>query len=218
MRNYQQARSFLRASWLRHTKSSIFTLPPHACPVPHVPSDAPSLARSDLAWYHFRCSDLPISRAISAAHVSAHLRKEDQHHAVATEEEFADEAVAVDGLALLSIRVPGSLAPHFLHVLQDHVAVAIEGFDACEQFAIVAGGNEDLGVVAHGGLEEGERARGEFVGFEDADFVFAGRICEWGLMVYPDAICDVRELVSGLAQEFPVRLLATSAERMSARF
>lgn len=84
------------------------------------------------------------------------LRKKHQNHAVAAEEEFADEAVAVDGLALLAIRVPGDLAPHLLDVLQDHVAVAIEGLDAREQFAVVAGGNEDLGVVAHGGLEERE--------------------------------------------------------------
>jgi hypothetical protein len=29
-------------------------------------------------------------------------------------------------------------------------------------------------MVAHGGLEERKRAGGEFVGFEEADFVFAG--------------------------------------------
>ena len=86
------------------------------------------------------------------------LRQKHQDHAVAAEEEFADEAVAVDGLALLAVRIPGDLAPHLLDVLQDHVAVAIEGFDAREQFAVVAGGDEDLGVVAHGGLEEREGA------------------------------------------------------------
>jgi len=86
------------------------------------------------------------------------LRQKHENDAVTAQEEFADEAVAVDGLALLAVCVPGHLAPHLLHVLQNHVAVAIEGLDAREQFAVVAGGNEDLGVVAHGGLEEREWA------------------------------------------------------------
>lgn len=56
--------------------------------------------------------------------------------------------------------------------------MAIEGLDAREQLAVVAGGDEDLGVVAHGGLEERERAGGEFVGFEEGELVFAVRKCE----------------------------------------
>lgn len=56
--------------------------------------------------------------------------------------------------------------------------MAIESLDAREQFAVVAGGDEDLSVVAHGGLEEGERARGEFVGLEEGELVLAVRMCE----------------------------------------
>lgn len=50
--------------------------------------------------------------------------------------------------------------------------MAVEGLDAGEQFAVVAAGDEDLGVVAHGGLEEGEGAVGELVGFEQGELVF----------------------------------------------
>jgi hypothetical protein len=101
-------------------------------------------------------------------------RQENQHHAVAAKEEFADEAVAVDRLALLSVCIPGRLAPHLLDVLQHHVAVAVEGFDARQQLAVVARRDQDLSVVAHGRLEEREGARGEFVGFEEGELVFAG--------------------------------------------
>jgi hypothetical protein len=86
------------------------------------------------------------------------LRQKNKHNAVAAQEEFADEAVAVDRLSLLSICIPGRLAPHLLHVLQHHVAVAVESLDAREQFAVVARRDQDLGVVAHGRLEEGEGA------------------------------------------------------------
>jgi hypothetical protein len=51
--------------------------------------------------------------------------------------------------------------------------MAVEGFDAREQLAVVARANEDLGVLAYGGLEEGEGAGGEFVGFELGYFVFS---------------------------------------------
>ena len=50
--------------------------------------------------------------------------------------------------------------------------MAIEGFDAREQFAVVTAGDEDLGVVAHCCLEEREGALGEVVGFEEGEFVF----------------------------------------------
>ena len=142
-----------------------FIPPLDACHILHSPSDAISLARSCLAWYHFFAVFRPeyfrarffVFKPVFSPR-RPRLRQKHQDHAVAAEEEFADEAVAVDGLALLAVRIPGDLAPHLLDVLQDHVAVAIEGFDAREQFAVVAGGNEDLGVVAHGGLEEREGA------------------------------------------------------------
>ena len=134
--------------------------PLDVCHILRLPSDVSSLARPDLA----RCIILAslawafLRIRFSSPNLKHCLRQKHQNHAVSAQEEFADEAVAVDGLALLSIRVPGRLAPHFLDVLQNHVAVTIEGLDTREQFAVVAGRNEDLGVVAHGGLEERERA------------------------------------------------------------
>jgi hypothetical protein len=100
-------------------------------------------------------------------------RQKNQHNAITAQEEFANEAVAVDRLALLSVRIPRRLAPHLLDILQHHVAVAVEGLDAREQFAVVARRDQDLGVVAHGRLEEREGAGGEFVGFEEGELVFA---------------------------------------------
>ena len=50
----------------------------------------------------------------------------------------------------------------------------VEGFYTCEQFAVVAAGDEDLGVRAGGGHEDGEGTGGELVGFEEGDFVFSG--------------------------------------------
>lgn len=52
--------------------------------------------------------------------------------------------------------------------------MAVEGFDAGEQLAVVATGDQDLGVGAGGGLEDGKGAGGEFVGFEEGDLVFPG--------------------------------------------
>ena len=65
------------------------------------------------------------------------------------------------------------LSTHLLYILQylkdiqrggahgcensHHVTVAVKGFDASEQFLVVPQGNEDLSIVAHGLLEDGER-------------------------------------------------------------
>lgn len=81
--------------------------------------------------------------------------------------------------------------------------MAIEGLDAGEELAVVADGDEDLGVRAHGGLEDGEGAGGEFVFFELGDFVFPVLLTRvrngacrgsWG--------GNVRELVARLGEEF----------------
>ncbi len=56
--------------------------------------------------------------------------------------------------------------------------MTVEGLHAREKFAIVSAGDEDLCVVAHGGLEERERPGGEFVCFEDRDLVFS-KVCAW---------------------------------------
>lgn len=96
-----------------------------------------------------------------------------QNHTITPQEHLADEPVLVHWAALLAIRQSWNFRPHLLDVLQNHVAVSVEGFDAREHFAVVAAGNQDLRMVAHGGLEERQRTRSEFVGFEEADLIFA---------------------------------------------
>jgi hypothetical protein len=51
--------------------------------------------------------------------------------------------------------------------------VAVEGFDSGEELAVVAARDQDLAVGAGCGLEDGEGACGELVGFEEGDFVFS---------------------------------------------
>ena len=48
--------------------------------------------------------------------------------------------------------------------------MSIESLDTCEQLAVVAAGDQDLGVRADGGLEDRERAGGELVLLELGDF------------------------------------------------
>lgn len=72
---------------------------------------------------------------------------------------LADKPVLVYGLALLAIGQSGRLGPHLLDILQHHVHVAIESLDARKDLAPIADGNEDLGVAADGGLEDGLRKR-----------------------------------------------------------
>jgi hypothetical protein len=102
---------------------------------------ARSLARKNpfLAWYHSRHLGQLLLHYLLPGYQHhiffcnvVSLRQKNQHNAVAAQEEFADEAVAVDRLSLLSICIPGRLAPHLLHVLQHHVAVAVESLDARE--------------------------------------------------------------------------------------
>ncbi len=56
--------------------------------------------------------------------------------------------------------------------------MTVEGLHAREKLAIVSAGDEDLCVVAHGGLEEREGPGGELVCFEDGYLVF-GEVCAW---------------------------------------
>lgn len=67
---------------------------------------------------------------------------------------FADETVLVHGTALLAVGETRRLGPHLLDVLKHHIAVAVEGFYARQQLAVVADGDQDLCVAAHGGLED----------------------------------------------------------------
>lgn len=81
----------------------------------------------------------PVSRA-----------QQNKNNAVASEEHLADESVLID--ALLSI-LSTLLRPHLFDVLEDHVAMSVECFDAGEEFAIISAVDEDLSVVAGGGHE-----------------------------------------------------------------
>lgn len=59
--------------------------------------------------------------------------------------------------------------------------MSVEGFDTRKQFAVVAARNEDLCVVAHGGLQEREWSRAEVVSLEYADFVFSQVVARFSL-------------------------------------
>ena len=87
---------------------------------------------------------------------------------------LADEAILVDTLALTALRL---LCPHFLDVLQYHVAVSVERLDASEQATVATAGDQDLGVCACGGLEEREGASCELMFLNEGDLVFT----RWGV-------------------------------------
>ena len=75
---------------------------------------------------------------------------EDDDDAVPSEEHILDEPVLVDGFGLLlALALLGHLGPHLLHILQHHVAVAIERLDAAEKLLVVAHIDEDLRVGLH---------------------------------------------------------------------
>ena len=59
--------------------------------------------------------------------------------------------------------------------------MAIESFHSCEKFSIVTERDEDLVVVAHGGLKERQGAGGELVRFEEGDLVFGQFVSGFGL-------------------------------------
>lgn len=87
---------------------------------------------------------------------------------------LANKPILIHRSSLLSSGKSRYFRPHFLHILQHHVAMSVEGLDTCEQLAVVAAGNQDLGVRADGSLEDGERAGGELVLLELGDFELAG--------------------------------------------
>lgn len=51
--------------------------------------------------------------------------------------------------------------------------MSIKCFHSCKQLAVVAAGYEDLGMGAHGGLEDREGARGHLMLFQLCDFILA---------------------------------------------
>lgn len=101
------------------------------------------------------------------------LTQQNENDRVASQEHLADETVLVDlapGLAVCQARC---LCPHLLCVLQNHVTVSVEGLYAGEQFAVVAAGDQDLGAVADGRLEDGEGSGSELVLLDLGDLEFS---------------------------------------------
>lgn len=129
---------------------------------------------------------------------------------------LADESVLVDGPPLFTICESWRLCPHLLDVLQHHVAVAVKGLDAGEQLAIVADRDENLDMGPDGGLQDGQRPRGELVLLQLRNLVLAmgpgntlakdalERLRAWRREVRDRTEC-VRELRARLGQQLPVR-------------
>lgn len=94
---------------------------------------------------------------------------------------LANKPILINRSPLLPRRQPRRLRPHLLDILKHHIEMSIESLDTAEHLAVVAQRDEDLGMVAHGGLEDREWTGGEFVFFELGDFVlgqFGARFCE----------------------------------------
>lgn len=87
---------------------------------------------------------------------------------------LANKPILVQRSPLLPARQSWRLRPHLLHILQHHIAMPIERLDAGEELAVVAARDQDLGVRAHSGLEDGERAASELMLLEGGDFELAG--------------------------------------------
>lgn len=61
--------------------------------------------------------------------------------------------------------------------------MSVECLDSGKEFAVVTAGDQDLGVLSHSGLEEGEWAGSELVRLEEGDLVLAGfgmLVCDFG--------------------------------------
>jgi len=79
----------------------------------------------------------------------SHGISEHEDDTVASEEHLADEAVFVDGFGLLlSLPCLWVFGPHFLHVLEDHIAVAVKGLHSAQQLLVISAVDQHLSVVA----------------------------------------------------------------------
>lgn len=78
------------------------------------------------------------------------LHRVSQHEddRISSQEHLRDESVLVDRLGLL-LALAGLrlLGPHLLHVLEDHVAVAVESLHATEELLVVAAVDQHLAEV-----------------------------------------------------------------------
>lgn len=129
-------------------------------------------------------------RQRAAAHISVPRREHHSH--------LANESILVHRPAFLALRIQRRLCPHFLDILQHHVAMPIKRLYTCQQFAIVPTRDEDLIVISNSGLQDRERASSELVGFDLGDFVFG-------------------QLVARLREELSILVLARSITRRMIR-
>jgi len=107
--------------------------------------------------------------------------QQNQNDRVTSQKHLTNETILIDGPALLPASQARGLGPHLLDILQDHVAMAVEGLDARQQLAVVAARDQHLRVRAHGRLQDGQRARGELVLLQLRDLEFCeivARLCE----------------------------------------
>lgn len=81
---------------------------------------------------------------------------------------------------LFRLMVHGGFRWSHLHVLENHVAVSVESLDARQELAVVSDGDEDLGVAADGGLEDGEGSGAELVLLELGDLVLGELVTRLG--------------------------------------
>ena len=84
---------------------------------------------------------------------------------------LANEAVLGERAPLLAIVCPRLFRPHLLDVLQNQIAVTIEGLDASEQATVVAALDEDLEALMDSGLEDAEGPVRELVLLDHADLI-----------------------------------------------
>lgn len=70
-----------------------------------------------------------------------------ENSSIATKDShLANEPIFIDWSPLLPAGSPWRLGPHFLHILQHHVAMPIKCFDPCQEFPIVTTRDQDLGM------------------------------------------------------------------------
>ncbi len=78
----------------------------------------------------------------------------------------------IDVLYVKRLTFAGSreLGPHFFDAFKDHVAVAVEGLDAAQQFLVVSAVDQDLSVVLHRVRQDGKGSGVELLLFDLLQF------------------------------------------------
>lgn len=73
---------------------------------------------------------------------------------LANNSHLADKPILVDWLSLLSICEPRGFCPHFLHILENHVAMPVECLDSGKEFPSAADRHKYLIMASYGGLKD----------------------------------------------------------------